>query len=92
MDRGAVVALLVVLGDDLPVGGQLVGVPVHHHQVLGPIRRDDVLPTRYVLGEFGVLAAGVDEQPAVPVLQAQFCQPELVGLETLDVFEVRRIA
>ena len=38
------VALLVVLGDHLPVGGQLVGVPVDDDQVLRPVRRDDVLP------------------------------------------------
>ena len=67
-------------------------MPVDDGQVLGTVGADDVLQTRDVLGEFGVLAAGVDEQPAVPVDQSQFGEPELVGVEAVDVLEARRIA
>ena len=64
-------------------------MPVHDRQVFRPVRRDDFVPTRHVLGEVGVLAAGVDEKLAVPVHQSQFGQPELVGVEALDVTEDR---
>jgi len=70
VDGRAVVALLVVLGDHLPIGGQFVGVPGDDGQVLGAVRADDVLQARDVLAEVHVRSAGIDEQPAVPVDQS----------------------
>lgn len=83
MNGRAVVALLVVLGDDLPVGGQLVGVAVDDHQILGPVATHHVFEAGDVVGEFDVGTAGVDEQPAVPVDQAQLGEAELAGVEAV---------
>ena len=64
----------------------------HDGQIFGAVRSHDLVQTRNVGGEFGVLTAGVDEQPAVPVDQPQFGEPELVGIEALHVAEPGRIA
>src|SRR5690349_5604688 len=92
MDGGAVVALLVVLGDDFPIGGQLVGMAGDDGEVLWAVGLDDGIPTRDVVFEFDVVTAGVDEQPAVPVDQTQFGETELVGVEVLRVAEAGCIA
>ena len=92
VDGGAVVALLVVLDDHLPVGGELVGVPGDDGEILRPVGTDDVLQPCDVRAEFDVLGAGVDEQPAVEVHQRELGEPELARVEPLDSAEPRRIA
>ena len=51
MDQRAVVALVVVLGDHLPVRRHLVGVPVRHPQRARGVRRDDPPQLPQVLRE-----------------------------------------
>ena len=93
MDRRAVVALLVVLGDDLPVGGELVGVARDDRQVFGAVRRrrppraGDVRrrsrrPHRW---------RSTNNQPC-QLTSRSSARPNCVGLEALDVAEARRVA
>ena len=67
-------------------------MPGHDRQVLGAVPPDDIVQTRDVFGEFGVVTARVDEQPAVPVDQPKLGETELGGLEAVDVLEAGRIA
>ena len=87
VDRGAVVALLVVLGDDLPVRLELVGVRRDGDEVLGTVVGDDLFESGGVLLERPALTAGVDEHPAVPLHDVQLDQPELRLVESLEVTE-----
>ena len=64
----------------------------HDREILGAVASHDFVQTRYVCGEFGIFTAGVGEQPAVPVDQAQRGEAELVGLEALHVTESGRVA
>ena len=87
VDRGAVVALLVVLDDDLPVRLERVGVGGHGDEVLGPVVGHDLLEAGGVLLERTRLAARVDEHPAVPLHDVQLGQAELRLVEVLEVAE-----
>ena len=87
VDRGAVVALLVVLDDHLPVRRELVGVARHGDQVLGPVAADDLLHPGDVLLERTAVRGRVDEEPAVPVDDRDREQPELALVEALEVAE-----
>ena len=90
VDRRAVVALLVVLGDHLPVGRELVGVGRHGDQVLGPVRRDDLVEPGDVVIERAAVAGRVDEDPAVPDDDRDREQPELALVEALELAEASR--
>src|SRR5205807_55745 len=67
VDARAVVALVVVLHDGLPVGGDLVGVVRAGPQRLGTVRGEQVFEGAEVGGQRRCGTGGVDEQPAVPV-------------------------
>ena len=87
VDRRAVVTLLVVLDDDLPVRLELVGVRRDGDEVLRAVVGDDLLEAGGVLLEGAGLTARVDEHPAVPLHDVQLGQPELRLVEVLEVAE-----
>ena len=101
MDQRAVVALVVVLRDHLPVRCHLVGVPVGEHERLRCVRADDPLECSHVVGEAGSplrqppiahRVRGVHEDPAVPAFDGQLDQGVLRTDEVLTVAETRRPA
>ena len=84
------VALVVVLADDLPVGGDLVRVPGPAHEPLGGVRPDQGVQGAQVLGERGRRPGRVDEHPPVPHLGRQLDQAVAGLVERLDPLEARR--
>jgi len=70
MYRGAVVALVVVLGQDLPVRRYLVVVAGGDDELLATVVSDQVLQITRVFLERGGIAAGVGEEPPVPLRDA----------------------
>jgi hypothetical protein len=66
VDSRTVVALLVVLDDDLPVGGELIRVSGDDRQVFGPVCAHNVLEPRDVLGEICVAPARVASRASSP--------------------------
>jgi hypothetical protein len=91
MDHRAVVALLVVLDDDLPVRLHVVLVRLGGHQRLRVVRRDDRLELADVLTELPGGAGPVDEDPAVPLMHPDRREGERGPVVVLvDVPEVRR--
>ena len=77
MDERAVVALVVVLEDDLPVAVQVVVVAGQRDEPLRPVGGDQVVQGPDVLGERRGVARPVDEQEPVPALQRQLDQAVL---------------
>ncbi len=80
VDQRAVVALVVVLEQHLPVRRHLVVVPGAQVQPLGRVRADDVVEGAEVRlerhrGAGGHVTEGVHEQPAAPPPQRQLHQP-----------------
>ncbi len=89
VDHRAVVALVVVLGEDLPVGRGVVVVLPGYHQALHLIGRDDVLQRAQRVRERGGRARTVDEDQPVPFGDRQLDQAPLTGHETRPVLEAR---
>ncbi len=92
MDDRAVVALLVVLDDDLPVGLDDVVMPGDGAQPFRGVWRDDGLDGSDVRTERARIACRIGENPAVPLDDPDRRQPELRGVEALDAAITRRAA
>ena len=90
MDHRAVVALLVILGEDLPVRGDDVVMSATHPQPLGFIRRDQLLKRCHGTSQRGGLPRPVDEDEAVPLGARQLGQTVFGGIKSLEVLEPRR--
>jgi hypothetical protein len=65
-----VVALVVVLGQDLPVRRYLVVVAGGDDELLAAVVSDHILQIACVCLEWGRVAAGVGEEPALPLHDA----------------------
>jgi hypothetical protein len=89
VDDGAVVALVVVLGDDLPVRRYLVVVAGARHELLGTVVLYQLPEVAYVLPERGSVAAGVREEPAVPLDDAERHERVTVSVEARELPEPR---
>ena len=91
VDHRAVVALLVVLDDDLPVGRHLVLVrAVVTDEPLRAVRRDDVLERAEVVGErTGRDRTGSTNTQPCHSRTGTGDEPELAGVEPCDVAEAR---
>ncbi len=92
----AVVALVVVLDDDLPVGADVVDDPAGGPQVRERVARDAPgdpaqLGRQRVPG-LHPLGRQVHEQPAAPGVDRDRVQAELGGLEAVRLAEERRVA
>ena len=92
VDQRAVVALVVVLGDHLPVRRHLVGVPVGDHERARAVRRHDPSQLPQVVGEGRHLGAaqrvqGVAEHPALPDLHRQLHESVGARVEVVDLAE-----
>jgi hypothetical protein len=83
VDQRAVIALVVVLRDDLPVGRDLVGVAGFDFEPGRVVRRDELVEGAQVIGERCGGAGGVHENPAVPLHRGQLYEPVPPGLEAL---------
>jgi hypothetical protein len=70
-----VVALVVVLGQDLPVRRDLVVVAGGDDEILAAIVSDQILQITRVFLERGCVAALVDEDPPLPLHDALFAGP-----------------
>ena len=70
MDGGAVVALVVVLYQDLPVRRYLVVVAGADDELLATIVSDQLLQITRVFLERGRVAARVGEEPSLPLRDA----------------------
>src|SRR5687768_18606632 len=70
MYGGAVIALVVVLGQDLPVRRDLVVVAGGDDEVLTAVVSDQIPQIAHVFLELGCVAAGVDEKPSLPLYDA----------------------
>jgi hypothetical protein len=70
MYGGAVVALVVVLGKDLPVRRYLVVVADGDDEVFATVVSDQILQIAGVFLEWGRIAAGVGEELSLPLHDA----------------------
>jgi hypothetical protein len=86
---GQVVALVVVLGDRLPVRSDRVLVPRGHEHPLGFPGRHQLFEVAHVLGQRERVAAGVHEDPAVPLLHPSGGQRVVLPVEARDIPEAR---
>ena len=89
MDARAVHALLVVLDDQLPVGGDLVRVGAADRQALRLVRRDPVLETVEEAVQRRCRSGDVDHRPAVPLLDRDRCETVQRAVEAVGRLEVR---
>jgi hypothetical protein len=87
-----VVALLVVLDEDLPVGGHDVVVVGADAQSLGLVDGDEGLEPGEVVVERRGAPRDVDEDEPVPFLGGQLDQPVLRGVEIRPPLEAWRAA
>ena len=91
----AVVALVVVLDDDLPVGPDVVDDPPDRPQVRQRVARDapgDLAELRRErVARGNPLRRQVHEQPAAPGVDGDRVQAELGGLEAVGLAEERRV-
>ena len=93
VDQRAVVALVVVLGDHLPVRRDLVGVPVGEHQRRRVVRRDELgqvaeVARRTAAPRRGPAGAARARTPSpCQTVDRQLDQPVLARLEAGDVAE-----
>jgi hypothetical protein len=71
MDLGAVVALVIVLDDDLPVGRKLVVMAAAENQTLGLVVRDQGIERADVLAQIRSIAGRVHEDPSTPLRDAR---------------------
>ncbi len=90
VDHRAVVALVVVLGEDLPVGRDHVFVAAGHPQPLRFVGGDHRVEGGQRLVERRRPTRSVDEDQAVPFGDRQFGEPELRRLEAFELLEPRR--
>src|SRR5215212_9343190 len=67
VDRRAVVALVVVLNQDLPVRRHLVAVPGDRHELTGAVVPDHLSQVAHMLLERRRVSARVREQPPLPL-------------------------
>ncbi len=67
MDHGTVIALVVVLGEDRPIGGDFVFMPGDCQQPCWLVRRDKPGEGGKRLGERFGLGAAVDEHKPMPL-------------------------
>ena len=74
MDHRAVIALVVVLGEDLPVGRGVVGVPPGDLEPLRLVGRDQAVERAQRVGQRLGLARAVHEDQPVPVGHGQLGQ------------------
>ena len=84
------VALVVVLGQDLPVGCNLVVVAGGDFELTAGVVPDEFLEVARVLGERGRVAACVGEEPAVPLDDAYGDERASAPLEALGFPEAGR--
>jgi hypothetical protein len=70
MYGGTVVALVVVLHQDLPVGRYLVVVAGGDDELFATVVSDQILQVASVFLELGRIAAGVGEEPPLPLYDA----------------------
>ena len=84
------VTLVVVLGQDLPVCRHLVGVAGRDDQFLAAVVPDARPKVAGMLLELGGVAAGVGEQPAVPLGHTHRDERALGPLEDVSLAEARR--
>ena len=87
VDRRAVVALVVVLGQDLPVGRRVVLVRAGDDQPAHLVRREQLVERAERVVERGGLARAVDEDQAVPLRDRQLDQAPLAGVEAGPALE-----
>ena len=92
MDHGAVVTLLVVLAQDLPVRLHHVVVTTGGPQAFGFVGTDEGLEPENVIGEGTGGPGGVDEEQPVPLLGGQRHQSVVGGIEPVQGFEPGRAA
>src|SRR5215203_7336177 len=90
VDGGAVVALVVVLGQDLPVRRYLVVVAGSDDELLATVVPDQLLQVAGMLLERRGVAAGVREDPTVPLHDAHRDEGALSLVETIGLSEARR--
>ena len=89
VDRRAVVALVVVLRQHLPVGVDHVLVAGQRDQRLDAVGGDDLVQSAQLVRQRARVTGGVDEDVAVPLLRRDGHQRELGGVEPGHVTEVR---
>ncbi len=89
MDRRAVIALVVVLGENLPVGGGIVFVPAGDHEPAHLVRRQHGIQRPKCVVERCGHASAVHEDQAVPLGARQLDQAPLTRVEARLVLEAR---
>ena len=90
MDHRAVVALLVILGKDLPVPRRRRSHGCHPPATSRVHTARQFLERCHGTSEGGRLPRPVDEDEAVPLGARQLGQTVLVGIKSVEVFEPRR--
>src|ERR671910_228298 len=90
VDGGAVVALVVVLGQSLPVRRYLVVVAGSDDELLATVVPDQLLQVAGMLLERRGVAAGVREDPTVPLHDAHRDEGALGLVEPIGLSEARR--
>src|SRR5215207_10300563 len=90
MDQRAVVTLVVVLDDDLPVGRHVVFVPGAADKRLRTIRSDERVQRSDMVGEGWPVACRVDEDPVVPDGDRKLNEAELSTVDVSQPVEARR--
>jgi len=85
-----VVALVVVFGQDLPVGRNLVVVAGGHFELAAGVAPDELLEVARVLLDRGRVAACVGEEPAMPLDDAHGDERTSAPLEALGFPEAGR--
>ncbi len=89
MDRRAVIALVVVLGENLPVGGGIVFVPAGDHEPAHLVRRQHGIQRPKCVVERCGHASAIHEDEAVPLDARQLDQAPLTRVEARLVLEAR---
>jgi hypothetical protein len=90
VDGRAVVALVVVLGQNLPVGRHVVVVAGGDDELVAGVVPDELPQVADVLLERGRVAARVGEEPAVPLDDAHRDERPPLLLEAVRPSETRR--
>ena len=89
VDLRAVVALVVVLGQDLPVGRDLVVVLAAHHEPAQFVGGDQLVQTSQGVGQRPGSSGSINENQPVPLLHREFDEAPGVGVEAGPVLEAR---